>query len=100
VPAFVDNLEIGFMAADNADQNVCLVLFPEVSTETALPIPDCFHILTSFVLHAHGIHAEEGLHRPVGSHEFVPALMVSAEDYPRASALADCIAPMLNVMAY
>jgi hypothetical protein len=52
------------------------------------------------MLHAHGIHAEEGLHRPRGSHEFVPALMVSVEDYPRASALADSIAPRLNVMAY
>jgi hypothetical protein len=36
----------------------------------------------------------------VGSDEFVPALMVSVEDYPRASALADSVAPMLNVMAY
>jgi hypothetical protein len=52
------------------------------------------------MLHAHGIHAEEGLHRPWGSDEFVPALMVSVEDYPRASALADSVAPMLNVMAY
>jgi hypothetical protein len=52
------------------------------------------------MLHAHGIHAEESLHRPWGSDELVPALIVSEEDYPRASALADSIAPMLNVMAY
>jgi hypothetical protein len=52
------------------------------------------------MLHAHGIHAEEGLHRPRGSDELVPALLVSREDYPRASALADSIAPMLNVVAY
>ena len=32
VPAFVDDLEVRLMAAHNADQNVCLVLFPEVST--------------------------------------------------------------------
>jgi hypothetical protein len=52
------------------------------------------------MLHAYGIHAEEGLHRPRGIEEFVPVLMVSVEDYPRASALADSVAPMLNVMAY
>jgi hypothetical protein len=52
------------------------------------------------MLHAQGIHAEEALHRPRGSDEFMPVLMVSVEDYPRASALADSIAPMLNVMAY
>jgi hypothetical protein len=51
------------------------------------------------ILHAHGIHAEEGLHRTRGSDERVPALMVSVEDYPRASALADSIAPTLNVTA-
>jgi hypothetical protein len=52
------------------------------------------------MLHAHGIHAEEGLHRPRGIDEFVPVLMVAVEDYPRASALADSVAPMLNVIAY
>jgi hypothetical protein len=52
------------------------------------------------MLHAYGIHAEEGLHRPRGIDEFVPALMVSIEDYPRASALADSVAPRLNVTAY
>jgi hypothetical protein len=46
VPAFVDDLEVRFMAAHDTDQNVCLVLFAEVSTETALSIPNCFHILT------------------------------------------------------
>ena len=40
------------MAAHNADQDVCLVLFPEVSTETALSILNCFHILTSYCLTA------------------------------------------------
>jgi hypothetical protein len=48
VPALVDDLEVRLMAAHNADQNVCLVLFPEVSTETALSVPNCFHILTSW----------------------------------------------------
>jgi hypothetical protein len=52
------------------------------------------------MLHAHGIHAEECRHCPRGSDEFVSALMVSMEDYPRASALADSVVPMLNVMAY
>ena len=28
VPTFVDNLEVRFMAAHDADQHVCLVLFP------------------------------------------------------------------------
>jgi hypothetical protein len=51
------------------------------------------------MLHAYGIHAEEGLYRPRGIDQFVPALMVSVEDYPRASALADSVAPSLNVMA-
>ena len=46
VPAFIDNLEVRFMAAHDADQHVCLVLFPEVSTETALSTMNCFHILT------------------------------------------------------
>jgi hypothetical protein len=49
------------------------------------------------MLQANGIEAEEGLHRPWGSDEFVPALMVSIEDYPRASALADSIGPTLRV---
>ena len=49
------------------------------------------------MLHAHGIHAEEGLHRPWGSDEFVPALMVSIDDYPRALALADSVSPILGV---
>jgi hypothetical protein len=48
-------------------------------------------------LHAYCVHAEEGLHRPWGSDELVPALMVSLEDYPRASALAESVAPMLGV---
>ena len=52
------------------------------------------------MLHAYGIHAEECLHRPRGGDDLVPALMVSVEDYPRASALADSVAPMLNVMVY
>jgi hypothetical protein len=52
------------------------------------------------MLHAHGIHVEEGLHRPWGSDELVPALMVSIKDYPRASALADSVAPMLGVRAH
>ena len=47
VPAFVNDLEVRFMAAHDADQHVCLVLFPEVSTETALSILNCFHILAS-----------------------------------------------------
>jgi hypothetical protein len=47
VPAFVDDLEIRFMAAHDADQNVRFVLLAEVSTETTLSIPNCFHILAS-----------------------------------------------------
>jgi hypothetical protein len=49
------------------------------------------------MLHANGIQFEEGLHRRWGSDEIVPALMVSIEDYPRASALADSVAPTLRV---
>jgi hypothetical protein len=49
------------------------------------------------LLHANGIQVEEGIHRPWGSDEFVPALMVSIEDYPRASALADSFGPTLRV---
>jgi hypothetical protein len=49
------------------------------------------------ILHAHCIHAEEGLHRPWGSDELVPALMVSIEDYSRALAVADSVSPMLGV---
>ena len=52
------------------------------------------------MLHTYGIHAEEGLHRLRGIDEVVPVLMVSVDDYPRASALADSVAPMLNVVAY
>ena len=40
------------MATNDADQNVCLVLLPEVGTETALSILNCFHILTSYCLTA------------------------------------------------
>jgi hypothetical protein len=63
------------------------------------PIVFCTDAVMS-MLHAHCIHAEEGLHRPRFTDEFLPVLMVSVEDYPRASALADSVAPMLNVMAY
>jgi hypothetical protein len=49
------------------------------------------------MLHANGIETEESLHRLWGSDEFVPALLVSMEDYPRASALADSIGPTLRV---
>jgi hypothetical protein len=52
------------------------------------------------MLHAHGLHAEEGLHRPWGSDDLVPALMVSIEDYPRASVLANSGAPMLEVKVH
>jgi hypothetical protein len=56
VPAFVDDLEVRFMAAHDADQNVCLVLLAKVSTETALSMPNCFHInlpcLTAFKNHS------------------------------------------------
>ena len=52
------------------------------------------------MLHAYGIQAEECLHRPRGCDQLMPALMVSVQDYPRAFALADSVAPMLNVMVY
>jgi hypothetical protein len=49
------------------------------------------------LLHAHGIHADEGIHRPWASDELVPALIVSIKDYPRALALADSVSPILGV---
>lgn len=52
------------------------------------------------MLHAHGIRTEEGLHRQRGSDEFVPALMVSMEDYPRASVLAASVGPTLRVTCH
>ena len=42
--ALVDYLEIRLMAAHDADQHVCLVLFTKVSAETALSVANCFHI--------------------------------------------------------
>jgi hypothetical protein len=46
--AFVYDLEVGLMAAPNADQHVCLLMvFTEVTTETALSILNRFHVLTS-----------------------------------------------------
>jgi hypothetical protein len=45
MPAFVHDLEVCLMAANDADQHVCLMLFPELSTETALSILNCFHLL-------------------------------------------------------
>jgi hypothetical protein len=78
----------------------------EYSSETNL---DCLLVSSSYpthlrsvtaMLHAHGIQVEEGLHRPSGSHELLPALMVSREDYPRASALANLVGPMLRVTAH
>src|ERR1700753_2347811 len=42
---FIDNFEIRLMSGHDADQHICLVLFPEVSTETALSAANCFHVL-------------------------------------------------------
>jgi hypothetical protein len=39
------------------------------------------------MLHAHGIQTEEGLHRPWRSASFESSVMVSPEDYPKASVL-------------
>jgi hypothetical protein len=78
----------------------------EYSSETHL---DCLLVSSRYtphlrsvaaMLYAHGIQVEEGLHRPLYSDELVPALMVSREDYPRASALAGSVAPMLRVTAH
>jgi hypothetical protein len=77
----------------------------EYSSETHL---DCLLVSSRYtplrsvaaMLYAHGIQVEEGLHRPLFSDELVPALMVSREDYPRASALAGSVAPMLRVTAH
>jgi hypothetical protein len=78
----------------------------DYSSETHL---DCLLASSSYpthlrsvaaILYAQGIQVEEGLHRPSGSDELVPALMVSREDYPRASALADWLGPMLRVTAH
>lgn len=46
---FVEDLEVRLMAAHDADQYVCLVLLPEVITETALSVLNCFHIVSSVV---------------------------------------------------
>jgi hypothetical protein len=78
----------------------------EYSGETHL---DCLLVSSSYrphlrnvaaMLHAYGIQVEEGLHRPWGTEELIPALMVSREDYPRASALAEFVGPMLRVRAH
>jgi hypothetical protein len=78
----------------------------EYSSETHL---HCLLVSSSYpphlrsvaaMLYAHGIQVEEGLHRPWGSDELIPALMVSREDYPRASALAESVGPMLRVTAH
>jgi hypothetical protein len=39
------------------------------------------------ILHDHGIQTEEGLHRPWRSAGFESSVMVSPEDYPKASVL-------------
>jgi hypothetical protein len=39
------------------------------------------------MLHANGIQTEEGLHRPWGAAGFESAIMVSSEDFSKASAL-------------
>jgi hypothetical protein len=39
------------------------------------------------MLHAQGIQTEEGLHRPWRSESFESSIMVSSEDYPKASVL-------------
>jgi hypothetical protein len=78
----------------------------EYSSETHL---DCLLVSSRYLphlrsvaamLYAHGIQVEEGLHRPLFSGELVPSLMVSRADYPRASALAESVAPMLRVTAH
>lgn len=48
--AFINDLQISLMAAPNADENIRLVVFAEVGTETALSILNRFHDLTSFAL--------------------------------------------------
>jgi hypothetical protein len=43
--ALVDYFQVGLMAAADADENVGLVMFAEVSTETALSSLNRFHVL-------------------------------------------------------
>ncbi len=49
--AFVQNLQISLMAAPNADQDIGLVMFAEVSAETALTILNRFQILPPLAQH-------------------------------------------------
>jgi hypothetical protein len=49
---------------------------------------DSAHLKTIIgILHDHGIQTEEGLHRPWRSASFESSVMVSPEDYPKASVL-------------
>src|ERR1700761_1779424 len=43
--AFIDDLEVCLVAAAEADQNVCFVVFTEVRTKTALSTLNGFHDL-------------------------------------------------------
>jgi hypothetical protein len=45
--AFIYELQISLMAGPDTDQNIRFVLFSEMATETALPIVNRFHVLTS-----------------------------------------------------
>jgi hypothetical protein len=45
VAAFIQHLEVSFVVAADAHQYIRLVVFTEVTTETALSAIDCFHVL-------------------------------------------------------
>jgi hypothetical protein len=53
VAAFIQKLEVRFVVGADAHQHIRLVMFTEVTTETALPALDCFHVLPP-------LHALEG----------------------------------------
>jgi hypothetical protein len=38
VAAFIHHLQVSLMAGPDRDQHICLVMFSEVGTETALPV--------------------------------------------------------------
>jgi hypothetical protein len=49
---------------------------------------DSAHLKTVIaLLHDHGIETEEGLHSPWRSASFEPSVMISPEDFPKASEL-------------
>ena len=73
------------------DRSQCLLL----SSQN----PSCLTSIIA-VLRASGIETEEALHRPWGSDNFAPALMVCIQDYTRAFSLAKPIVTAYAVMVH